>query len=321
MLIGLHDAEKEHLKGKTFPNYVLMKISAWHKAQGDTVEWWDSSKRYDRVYSSKVFDFTPENPDLPPDTIKGGTGYDVKSKLPDKIDRKFPDYRIYPECDYAIGYLTRGCPNNCRWCVVPEKEGGIQAYQAWGRITRLDSRKLVLMDNNILASKFGVEQLRAISRYPKGDERHIQIDINQGLDARLVTTDIADILAKIHWIKYIRFSCDSKAQIGAIANAVKMLKERGVSPSRIFIYLLVTPDIEDAAYRVDELRQLGAITIYAQPERNERLGIVPNQMQKYFAGRYVYRGIWRKETWTEYLARSNYYKEGAEQDDKQNGAV
>ena len=75
MQIGLHDAEMEHIKGKIFPNYALMKISAWHKAQGDNVEWWNPLKNYDVVYSSKIFDFTPENPYLPENIIRGGTGY------------------------------------------------------------------------------------------------------------------------------------------------------------------------------------------------------------------------------------------------------
>jgi hypothetical protein len=52
MLVGLHDVDAEHIKGKTFPNYALMKISAWHKAQGDTVEWWMPLYQYDRVYLS-----------------------------------------------------------------------------------------------------------------------------------------------------------------------------------------------------------------------------------------------------------------------------
>lgn len=132
MLIGLHDAERDHMKNKSFPNFALMKISAFHKAQGDTVEWWSALNNalYGAVYSSKVFDFTPKNPYLPADTIKGGTGYldiPISQTLPPEIERMAPDYYIYPESDYAIGYLTRGCPNRCRWCVVP-REG--REYQA-----------------------------------------------------------------------------------------------------------------------------------------------------------------------------------------------
>ena len=129
MRIGVHDAERDHMPRKTFPNYALMKISAYHKARGDSVEWWTPISRYDKVYSSKVFDFTPDNLYLPPNTIRGGTGYrdiPLNWKLPPEIDIAYPDYSLYPDCDYAIGYLTRGCPNRCPWCVVPEKEGGIK---------------------------------------------------------------------------------------------------------------------------------------------------------------------------------------------------
>lgn len=87
--IGLHDSEMEYLKRKIYPNYALMKISAYHKSVGDTVEWWYPFGNFDRVYSSKIFDFTPENPYLPPDTIKGGTGYDIHYVLPDEIEAMF----------------------------------------------------------------------------------------------------------------------------------------------------------------------------------------------------------------------------------------
>lgn len=135
MLIGLHDSEKEYFKkAKTFPNYALMKIAAYHKAEVDTVEWWDPAKAYDRVYSSKIFDFTEENRDLPPGTIKGGTGYDIESRLPQEIDAMYPDYSIYPDCGYAIGYITRGCPGKCPWCYVPQKEGNIKPYRKWTQL-------------------------------------------------------------------------------------------------------------------------------------------------------------------------------------------
>ena len=201
MIVGLHDADMEHLntkrRNKTFPNYAIMKISAYHKALGDTVEWWEPSKIYDRVYSSKIFDFTPENPLLPENTIKGGTGYGLFSDLPKEIDEMFPDYSLYPDCDYAIGYITRGCPNNCRWCIVPHKEGAVRPYRTWEQLVRPDSNKLVLMDNNILSLDYGVEQLKSLI------DSGYSIDLNQGLDARLVTDSIAAILANLKWIKFI----------------------------------------------------------------------------------------------------------------------
>lgn len=86
MKIAIHDADAGQSRAKNkFPNLALMKISAWHKQKGDTVEWWEPLESYDRVYSSKVFDFTPEDPYLPPDTIKGGTGYgDLKKNFHQK---------------------------------------------------------------------------------------------------------------------------------------------------------------------------------------------------------------------------------------------
>ena len=68
MVVAIHDAEADHFGTlDKFPNYALMKISAWHKAKGDKVVWFIpiESQFYDLVYSSKVFDFTPENPYLP----------------------------------------------------------------------------------------------------------------------------------------------------------------------------------------------------------------------------------------------------------------
>ena len=303
MVIGLHDAEKEHFKNKIFPNYALMKISAWHNAQGDTVEWWVPVLHYDRVYSSKVFDFTPDNPDLPDDAIRGGTGYrdiPISRELPPEIDAMQPDYSIYPDCDYAIGYLTRGCPNHCRWCVVPRKEGQIRSYRRWQEIVRHDTDKLVLMDNNILACEHGIKQLEGLIG------TGYQIDLNQVMDARLVTDDIADILSRLKWIRFIRFSCDQKSQIKPIRRTIELLGRHGVKPYRIFIYLLVTADLVDASERVEALKGYRAINLYAQAERNERLGVVPKEGQLEFAQRYVYGGSYRTETWAEYCRRNGF---------------
>ena len=300
MRVGLHDAEKDHFKHKTFPNLALMKISAYHKIKGDSVEWWNPLYRYDRIYSSKVFDFTPIDPYLPEDVIRGGTGYKdipIDKTLPDEVDNMFPDYSIYPECDYAIGYLTRGCINKCRWCVVPRKEGNIRPYRKWQEIVRNDTDILVLMDNNILSCDYGIQQLESLigSGY--------RIDLNQGMDARLVNREIANILSKLSWIRHIRFSCDQKSQIGPVQWTIDLLQKQGVRPYRVFIYLLVTADIQDAAERVEALKKYKGINLYAQAERNERLGVIPNKLQLEFAQRYIYGGCYRTETWEYYCRR------------------
>lgn len=301
MKIAIHDADKAFTRtADKFPNYALMKISAYWKAQGAEVVWWedvDPRKRdmLDKVYSSKVFEFTPEDPFLPPDTIKGGYGYARGTKLPPEIDNMFPDYSIYPGCDYAIGFITRGCVNNCRWCGVPSEEGMIHPYREWRDLIRKDTNKLVLMDNNILSCKYGIEQLESMIG------ENVRIDLNQGMDARLVTPKVAEILSKLKWIKYLRFSCDQQAQIKAVLNAVKLLNECGIKASKIFIYCLITDDIDDDLTRIYAMRKAGAVTLYGMPEKNPKQGIMPNKWQRVMAQKYIYSGQWRKENWEDWV--------------------
>lgn len=165
---------------------------------------------------------------------------------------------------------------------------------------RPDSSKLVLMDNNILAADYGISQLEGLigSGYA--------IDLNQGMDARLVTDGVARILAQIKWIRFIRFSCDHRRQMESVVKAIELLEKYGKKPYHVFVYLLITPDLEDASYRVESLKRFRGIHLYAQPERNAREMIIPNALQKEFAQRYIYGKSYRKETWQEYLFRWGY---------------
>ena len=271
MIIGLHDSD-----GTGFPNYALMKISAWHKALGDVVEWWNPMLTYDKVYSSKVFTFTPENPYLPPDTIKGGTGYGIYTTLPDEIDRMFPDYSIYPKIDYAIGFLTRGCIRNCPWCIVPRKEGKIRPYLSWNEIKRPDSDKIVFMDNNVLSCPHGINQMREMANVGG-----VRVDFNQGLDARLITPDIAEIMGRLKWIQFIRLACDTDEMLSVVLDRANLLGEYGIKPWRLFVYVLVK-DIPSAEKRCIALRDAG-LQPFAQPYRDFDRNLPPSKEAKDFA--------------------------------------
>ena len=139
MKIGLIDVDSHN-----YPNLALMKISAYHKAQGDEVEWWWGWGQYDRVYMTKVFDdsYSPDQPEPvnSKEIVKGGTGYDRKKTLPPEIEHMYPDYSLYPDLtkDTAFGFLTRGCPNNCGFCIVCEKEG---PFPSSSENTRTDHRR------------------------------------------------------------------------------------------------------------------------------------------------------------------------------------
>mgnify|MGYP003288762120 CR=1 FL=1 len=302
--IAIHDGDADHLgfKGK-FPNYALMKISAYHKARGDQVEWFNPmfAEQYDRIYSSKIFDFTTEDQYLPERTIKGGTGYGKFEDLPEEIDRMFPDYSLYPECDYAIGFITRGCPNKCPHCYVPQKEGYIKPYRTWQEVVRQDTKKLVLMDNNILAHPHGIDQLRQLA------ETDYRIDINQAMSCFLVTDEIADILSKIKWIKYIRFSVDRKPQIEGVYKAAEKLTARGIPTSKLFLYCLLTDDLDDNLERIYAMRKLKNVTLYGMPYADMRKGVMPQRWQKIMAQKYIYSGQWRTSDWEDWKKTHNFY--------------
>lgn len=124
MKIGLIDVD-----GHNYPNLALMKISAFHKMNGDSVEWASQLfGEYDRVYASKIFTFTPDYNFCgmkAGELIRGGTGYDIKSRLPEEIDNRTElDYSIYPQYGFSIQFFSRGCIRKCPFCLVNKKEGG-----------------------------------------------------------------------------------------------------------------------------------------------------------------------------------------------------
>ena len=216
MRIGLVDVDGT---GR-FPNIALMKISAWHKSIGDTVEWYEPmfSGHFDKVYLSKVFSFTPDF-DYPIDAVeveRGGSGYCIdlvngkevfdKAKdkpLPPEIEHIYPDYDLYPELtkDTAYGFLTRGCPRGCDFCIVEKKEGRCSVKVADLSEFWRGQKNIVLCDPNILACKDWKElflQLIASGA---------TIDFNQGLDVRLMTEEKARMIASMK-IKEIHFAWD-----------------------------------------------------------------------------------------------------------------
>jgi hypothetical protein len=203
MKIGLIDVD-----GHNFPNLALMKISAWHKAKGDTVEWCLPIEHYDIVYQSKVFDetYSPDIEWMPmaDKVIKGGTGYGLDNKLPDEIEHIYPDYSIYPELtkDTAYGFLTRGCPRGCEFCIVASKEGRRSYKVADLSEFWKGQKKIVLLDPNILACKDHPDLLQQLI------DSKACVDFNQGLDIRLTTEANISLINQVK-VKNIHFAWDN----------------------------------------------------------------------------------------------------------------
>lgn len=199
MKIGLIDVD-----GHNFPNLALMKISAYEKQQGNSVEWCNALLEYDRVYMSKVFTFTKDENTIiqAKEIIKGGTGYDLKSVLPQEIEHQYPDYDLYNIKNTAYGYLTRGCPRGCEFCIVKDKEGQKTIKVAdLGEFWR-GQIEIKLLDPNLIACNEWKDLLQQLI------DSKAWIDFTQGLDIRLMTEEKADMINQLK-IKMLHFAWDN----------------------------------------------------------------------------------------------------------------
>jgi hypothetical protein len=285
MIVALHDSD-----ATGYPNLALMKLSADAKRSGHTVSWFDPLFPCDIVFSSKVFTFSPENSYLPQRSERGGTGYRLPSILPDSIEHIMPDYGLYG-IDYSMGFVTRGCPRKCAHCFVPDKEGNIRANADISEF--LAHKKLVLMDNNILAHPHGIAQIEKIAKLG------ISVDFNQGLDARLIDDAMARMLSKVKWLSPLRLACDSVEMIEPVRKSVECLRWQNVTPSRYFCYVLVRWMPE----AVEVVRALKGMNVdpFCQPYRDPQ-GTEPTQEQKDFARWVNMKSEYKSRCWEDYKA-------------------
>ena len=265
--IGLLDADSHN-----FPNLALMKISAWHKARGDSVEWCIPLEHYDTVYVSKVFgdeysvmDNTVINADK---VVYGGTGFalevidgkEVYTKeddpiLQDEIEHVYPDYSLYPDLtkDTAYGFLTRGCPNNCAFCLVTKKEGKV-SHKVADLSEWWDGQKHIeLLDPNILACRQHLELLEQLAN------SGAWVNFNQGLDARFITEKNLEILSRIK-IKTVHFAFDFMRNEKRIIEGLTLAREKlNVTDRNAIVYMLTNFDttIKDDLYRVSAIKNAG----------------------------------------------------------------
>lgn len=253
-----------------FPSLPLMKISAYHKAKGDTVKLYDTAfDSCDILYKSKVFSFTKDLAYYPQcdKVIEGGSGYaihtiDGKEKYLSLMDRPlmpdieviYPDYDLYPQFkNTAYGFLTRGCPNNCSFCIVSQKEGRC-AYQ----VSNLSNfwcgqRNIKLMDGNLLAYKDRENLLQQLI------DSGANIDYTQGLDARFVTDDIARLVCQTK-IDMIHFAFDFMKNEKAIIRGLEIFRrhfEKSDQHCRVYILTNYDTTHEEDLYRVQKVRELG----------------------------------------------------------------
>lgn len=198
--IGLIDVYSHN-----FPNLALMKLSAYHRKRGDSVEWWNGLVHYDKVYQSKVFDDTYSKDNdfvvMADEVIKGGTGYSLDNKLPDEIEHTFPDYDLYGIRDRAYGFLTRGCPRGCPFCIVKVKEGNTHTVAELSEFWD-GQDEIVLMDSNITASEDCEKHFDSLIK------SKARINFEGGLDVRYLTDKGAYQINKMR-VSMLHFAWDN----------------------------------------------------------------------------------------------------------------
>lgn len=257
MRVGLIDVD-----GHNFPNLPLMKISAYHKSRGDSVEWYEPlfSGHMDKVYMSKVFTFTPDYPYCinANEVIKGGTGYsypDGGEELPEEIEHIYPDYQLYKDAfpDTAYGFLTRGCPRGCDFCIVGKKEGRCARKVADLSEFWNGQKNIVLLDANMFACKEWKDLSVQLI------ESGAWVDFSQGCDIRLMTDEKAGYIKRMK-IKQVHFAWDRYEDKEKIVPQFKRFKEITQWDYRklgVYVLCNFNTTFEQDLDRVYTLRELG----------------------------------------------------------------
>lgn len=286
--IGLIDVD-----GHNFPNLALMKISAYHKAKGDSVEWCLPFKHYDIVYQSKVFDeMYSKDIDYYPmadKIIKGGTGYGLNNNLPYEIEHIYPDYSLYDETNInikntAYGFLTRGCPRACDFCIVAEKEGR-RAYKVADLNEFWYGQKYIkLLDPNILACKQHLDLLQQLI------DSKAYVDFTQGLDIRLTNDANIDLINRVK-LKEIHFAWDNaKDDLKPYFERYKAKAKHKPHGHFGTVYCLTNfgSTMEDNLYRIYTLRDMGFnpyVMIYDKPNAPKEI----RDLQRWCNNKFIFR--------------------------------
>ena len=298
MEIGLYDAD-----GHNFPSLPLMKISAYHKLQGDNVEFAIPLKLYDKVYISKVFgdEYTAFN-DIcfqAKEIIYGGTGFAIKIvdgkevyektrdvDLPKEIEHIYPDYSLYPKLtkNTAFGFLTRGCPNDCSFCIVSKKEGRQSVKVADLSEFWRGQKHIKLLDANLLACKDCKKLLQQLI-----DSRS-SVDFTQGLDARFITDPIAEMLKDIKTDR-VHFAFDFMKYEKQIIKGLEIFRTIcKPTDNKAIVYMLTNYDtsISEDLYRLKKIVELGYlpdVRIYRKPSAPQIL----KDLQRWCNNRIIFR--------------------------------
>lgn len=273
-------------RGKQFPNLALMKISAYHKARGDTVGFGIDNP--DLTYISCVFTKNRLNAikeccDTRNGIAFGGSGLSTAFNLSPVIEYSRPDYDLYPS-EYSMGFTTRGCIRNCEFCIVRMKEGAFRRNQHIEEFHDFRFKSCKLLDNNILADVdwFFENTDWAI-------DNNVKLDITQGMDIRLMTPEIAQRLKRVKFVdQQMRFAFDDPYIIRRVEEGIQMLKDAGINTRRnVSFYVLAGFNGDNTAHQrckiLRDLRCNSFVMMYEETQELKALARWANRRQLYWS--------------------------------------
>jgi hypothetical protein len=282
-----------------YPNLALMQITAYHEQKGDHVEWYQGglfSDKYEKVYASKIFSFS-KMPELPVNSIVGGTGIDYMNRLPKEIETYNPSYTLYPECNYHLGFTMKGCRFVCKFCCVPQKEGKAKENSDIDKllINPNGGNRLMLLDNDFFGGQKWKENLDRII------ELKLKVCFVQGLNIRIITSDQAALLAKCNYQnskfnqKYLTFAWDRMFDKRLVMKGIHVCNDAGIPCKHMQFFVLIgfnsTP--EQDYERVMTLRELGCMPFVMPYQKDD-------PYQKSFARWVNNRAVFKTTTWKNY---------------------
>ncbi|WP_251316503.1 radical SAM protein [Flintibacter muris] len=285
MRIGLCDIDSHN-----WPNLCLMKLSAYHKARGDHVEWWRPEGRYDRVYKSRVFTDTYSQDTITVtnagEVVCGGTGYGPGPNLPDEVEHTYPDYSIYPQFSgIAYGFLSRGCPRNCGFCLVSDKEGrrSIQVAdlaEFWN-----GQKEVKLLDANLLACPDHEKLILQLA------ESRAYVDFSQGLDIRLITPDNVALLNRVR-TKTVHFAWDNPDMdlTPYFRRFLELTAIKNFRKRKVYVLTNYGSTHEQDLYRVETLRHMGYdpyVMVYDRPSAPP----ITRQLQRWVNNKRIFHTV------------------------------
>ena len=289
-MVGLVDVDSHN-----FPNLVLMKLSSWIKNRGGRTELLKPKDilcgnnlfiDYDKLYGACVFDWNrPIADELSAMGVEvGGTGSGNKNVLPDEIEHCYPDYELYGITDTAYGFLTRGCPRHCPFCIVGDKEGLVSRKVADLNEFWNGQKNIVLCDPNLLACKERLSLLRQLA------DSKARTEINQGFDARLLNDDVISLMNEIK-LSMVHFAWDNPKDKITPQKLLEFSKKtvlKGDSKKTVYCLTNYWSTHEEDRYRVEWLKAhdfLPYIMIFDKAHAPK----ITRQLQRYVNNRYIFR--------------------------------